>query len=122
MVPILTSTVIECQRAGLKNSSFSFAAMLMRPETRGQIDERYKKKIEAIVRKPQKSEEEEKRSPCPFCSTAIEETSLECAQCQSSLPYCIATALQCVGNLCLPVRILWCNTKYNWRDFVIEML
>ncbi|XP_045115021.1 WD repeat-containing protein 19-like isoform X2 [Portunus trituberculatus] len=91
MVPILTSTVIECQRAGLKNSSFSFAAMLMRPETRGQIDERYKKKIEAIVRKPQKSEEEEKRSPCPFCSTAIEETSLECAQCQSSLPYCIAT-------------------------------
>lgn len=93
MVPILTSTVIECQRAGLKNSSFSFAAMLMRPETRGQIDERYKKKIEAIVRKPQKSEEEEKRSPCPFCSTAIEETSLECAQCQNSLPYCIATVI-----------------------------
>lgn len=93
MVPILTSTVIECQRSGLKNSSFNFAAMLMRPETRGQIDERYKKKIEAIVRKPQKTEEEEKTSPCPFCSSPVEETSLECAQCQNSLPYCIATVL-----------------------------
>ena len=34
IVPILTSTVIECHRAGLKNSSFSYAAMLMRPEYR----------------------------------------------------------------------------------------
>lgn len=93
MVPILTSTVIECQRSGLKNSSFNFAAMLMRPETRGQIDDRYKKKIEAIVRKPQKTEEEEKASPCPFCSTPVEETILECPQCQNSLPYCIATVL-----------------------------
>lgn len=91
MVPILTSTVIECQRSGLKNSSFNFAATLMRPETRNQIDEKYKKKIEAIVRKPQKTEEEELRTPCPFCSSPIEETILECGQCQNSLPYCIAT-------------------------------
>lgn len=90
-MPILTSTVIECQRSGLKNSSFNFAAMLMRPETRTQIDEKYRKKIEAIVRKPQKTEEEEPSSPCPFCSSPVEETTLECGQCQNSLPYCIAT-------------------------------
>lgn len=50
IVPILTSTVIECHRAGLKNSAFSFAAMLMRPEYRNKIDVKYKKKIEAMVR------------------------------------------------------------------------
>lgn len=50
IVPILTSTVIECHRAGLKNSAFSFAAMLMRPEYRNKIDAKYKKKIEAMVR------------------------------------------------------------------------
>lgn len=50
IVPILTSTVIECHRAGLKNSAFSFAAMLMRPEYRNKIDAKHKKKIEAMVR------------------------------------------------------------------------
>jgi len=50
IVPILTSTVIECHRAGLKNSAFSFAAMLMRPEYRDQIHLNYKKKLEDIVR------------------------------------------------------------------------
>lgn len=50
IVQILTSTVIECHRAGLKHSSFSFAAMLMRPEYRPHIDLKYKKKMEMIVR------------------------------------------------------------------------
>lgn len=50
VVPILTSAVIECHRAGLKISSFSFAAMLMRPEYRNEIDPKYRKKIEAMVR------------------------------------------------------------------------
>lgn len=50
IVPILTSAVIECQRSGLKKSSFEFAAVLMRPEYRQQIDTKWRKKIESIVR------------------------------------------------------------------------
>lgn len=50
VVPILTSAVIECQRAGLKKSAFGFAAMLMRPEYRNDIMASYRKKIENIVR------------------------------------------------------------------------
>ena len=50
-VPILTSTVIECQRAGLKQSAFEFASMLMRPEHRAEVNPKFKRKIEAIVRK-----------------------------------------------------------------------
>ncbi len=50
IVPILTSTVIECHRSGLRQSAFSYAAMLLRPEYREKIDLKYKKKIEGIVR------------------------------------------------------------------------
>lgn len=50
VVPIFTSAVIECHRAGLKNSAFGFAAMLMRPEYRNEINPTYRKKIEAMVR------------------------------------------------------------------------
>ena len=46
IVPILTSTVIECHRSGLRQSAFAHAVVLMRPEHRPNIDEKYKKKIE----------------------------------------------------------------------------
>ncbi|KAL7856198.1 hypothetical protein AOLI_G00198020 [Acnodon oligacanthus] len=91
IVPILTSAVIECHRAGLKNSSFSFAAMLMRPEYRNKIDPKYKKKIEAMVRRPDTSEVEEESSPCPYCSFSLPECELLCPGCKNNLPYCIAT-------------------------------
>lgn len=38
VVPILTSTVIECHRAGLKKTSYEYASMLMRPEYRCEHD------------------------------------------------------------------------------------
>nr|XP_045017612.1 WD repeat-containing protein 19 isoform X2 [Jaculus jaculus] len=91
IVPILTSTVIECHRAGLKNSAFSFAAMLMRPEYRNKIDIKYKKKIEAMVRRPDTSETEEATTPCPFCQFLLPECELLCPGCKNNIPYCIAT-------------------------------
>ncbi|XP_005092773.1 WD repeat-containing protein 19 [Aplysia californica] len=91
IVPILTSTVIECHRAGLKNSSFSYAAMLMRPEYRNDIDLKYKRKIEMIVRKPDKTEEEEPLTPCPVCGFQLPETELLCPDCKNNLPYCLVT-------------------------------
>lgn len=91
IVPILTSTVIECHRAGLKNSAFSFAAMLMRPEYRNKIDAKYKKKIEAMVRRPDTSETDEATTPCPFCEFLLPECELLCPGCKNNIPYCIAT-------------------------------
>ncbi|XP_025763947.1 WD repeat-containing protein 19 isoform X3 [Oreochromis niloticus] len=91
VVPILTSAVIECHRAGLKNSAFSFAAMLMRPEYRNDIDPKYRKKIEAMVRRPDKSELEEETTPCPFCGFQLPQNELLCISCKNNLPYCIAT-------------------------------
>ncbi|XP_056442831.1 WD repeat-containing protein 19 [Gadus chalcogrammus] len=91
IVPILTSAVIECHRAGLKNSAFSFAAMLMRPEYRNKIDAKYRKKLEAMVRRPDTSEVEEEATPCPFCGAQLPQNELMCGSCKNNLPYCIAT-------------------------------
>ncbi|XP_076760750.1 intraflagellar transport protein Oseg6 [Xylocopa sonorina] len=95
IVPILTSTVIECQRAGLKYAAFNFAAMLMRPEYRTEIDAKYSKKIEAIVRKPPKAKdnetEDELLTPCPFCKSKLPETEITCDKCKNTIPFCIAT-------------------------------
>ncbi|KAK7874235.1 hypothetical protein R5R35_006274 [Gryllus longicercus] len=96
IVPILTSTVIECSRAGLKGSAFTYAAMLMRAEYRSQIDPKYAKKIEAVVRKPAArgkagSEEEESSTPCPYCDALVPETELNCSHCKNTIPFCIAT-------------------------------
>jgi len=98
VVQILTTAVIECHRSGLKNSAFTYAAMLMRPEYRKDIDEKYKKKIEAIVRKPQRTEETEKSSRCPYCTNEVPESELYCSQCKNSLPYCIATGYHIVPS------------------------
>ncbi|KAL0273759.1 UNVERIFIED_CONTAM: hypothetical protein PYX00_006365 [Menopon gallinae] len=102
IVQILTSTVIECSRAGLKNSAFTYAAMLMRPEYRNQIDSKYSKKIEAIVRKPNRKsrsmDEDETTTPCPVCEAPVAEYELNCGQCKSCLPFCIATGRHIVKD------------------------
>ncbi|XP_015117789.1 WD repeat-containing protein 19 [Diachasma alloeum] len=102
IVPILTSTVIECHRAGLKHAAFNFAAMLMRPEYRMQVDAKYSKKIEAIVRKPPKTRdhevEDEPLTPCPYCKNRIPETDINCDKCKNTIPFCIATGRHVVEN------------------------
>ena len=103
-VPILTSTVIECHRAGLFESAFTYASVLMRPEHRGNIDEKYKKKFESIIRKrPKKepgkeTEEPPNKTACPFCSNLIPESDLYCPQCKNNLPYCVATGYHIVAT------------------------
>ncbi|KAK3532252.1 hypothetical protein QTP86_011841 [Hemibagrus guttatus] len=125
VVPILTSAVIECHRAGLKNSAFGFAAMLMRPEYRTQIDPKYKKKIEAMVRRPDTSEIEEESSPCPYCGFSLPECELLCPGCKNSLPYCIATGRHMVKEDCraLSVSFPVIVDEYAYiKDASIEMI
>lgn len=96
-VPILTSTVIECHRVGFQKAAFSYASMLMRSEYRSQIDQKYAKKIEAIVRKAPngiKDAEDayqDESQPCPICEGNLQIMELTCHQCKTNLPMCIAT-------------------------------
>lgn len=93
MVQLLTSTVIECQRAGLKASAYEYAAMLMRPEYRPNIDANLKRKIEAIVRRryTQGEEAAELTSACPVSGQQIPMTQLECPTTRDALPMCVIT-------------------------------
>ncbi|KAK9830069.1 hypothetical protein WJX72_009571 [[Myrmecia] bisecta] len=92
VVPILTSTVVECQRAGLKSTAFEYAAMLMRPEYKNDINPAYKRKIESMVRKRERAEEDEEAvCECPFCQALGPESELDCVHCQNIIPFCIAT-------------------------------
>jgi WD repeat-containing protein 19 len=93
IVRILTSTVIECQRAGLKNSAYEYATMLlMNADYRGQVDAKFKRKIESIVRRPNKEEEAaEQLSPCPISKELIPLTELECPTTKDAIPMCVVT-------------------------------
>jgi hypothetical protein len=93
MVQLLTSTVIECQRAGLKASSYEYAAILMRPEYRPSIDANLKRKIEAIVRRryAQGEEAPEPTSACPVSGQEIPITQLECPTTRDALPMCVVS-------------------------------
>uniref|UniRef100_A0A7E4VS44 WD_REPEATS_REGION domain-containing protein n=1 Tax=Panagrellus redivivus TaxID=6233 RepID=A0A7E4VS44_PANRE len=91
-VDILTSTVIVCTKAGLNASAFKYAVQLLRPELRRSVNEKYRKKIESIVRKAQDAvDEEEDKSPCPYCEERIYESALNCQYCKNRLPICVVT-------------------------------
>jgi WD repeat-containing protein 19 len=91
-VGILTSAVVTCQRAGLKQSAYNFAKELVRPENRAQLDKNYKKKIEMLVRKPDLAEDVDPNAPCPNCdNSALPRTELNCPECKTTLPYCVIT-------------------------------
>jgi WD repeat-containing protein 19 len=91
-VQILTSAVIECTRAGLKTSAYQWACILVRPEFRSSLDEKYKKQIEKVaIRRPTSEDPPEETSPCPFCNSFIYDTDLECENCKNTIPYCIAS-------------------------------
>ena len=104
-VPILTSAVIECARAGLRRAAFEHACTLMRPENRSAVEEKFRRKIEALVRRaPTDDDEPEPLTPCPYCETPTAAYALACNACQSTIPFCIAT-----GRHMTPESVVQCS-------------
>lgn len=93
VVRILTSTVVLCQKAGLKASSYEYAKALMHPEHRATIDDNFKRKIEAIVRRKSSNADDvpEELSMCPISHQMIPTTLLECPTTRDAIPMCIIT-------------------------------
>jgi WD repeat-containing protein 19 len=101
VVPILTSVVIECQRAKMSTEAYQYACTLMRPENRPNISEQYKKKIENIVRKPltdDAKELNEAQTPCMYCGFMLAESQLDCPNCKNISPFCIVTGMRMVRD------------------------
>lgn len=69
----------------------------MRPEYRNQIDSKYSKKVEGIVRKAPKGikdfkdDFEGETMECPICDANLPNMDVTCYQCKTTLPICIAT-------------------------------
>ena len=97
-VPILTSTVVECQRAGFKRTSSEFAAMLAKPEYRQLVIEKYRKKIELLARRPETEEEPQPAPPCPYCAAPLPQGVLDCPSCSNSVPWCVASGRHVVAD------------------------
>lgn len=78
--------------------------MLMRPEYRNNLDSRYAKKIESIVRKAPKGikefrdEVDDETTECPICNTNLGNMEISCTGCKSTLPICIATGQHIIKN------------------------
>uniref|UniRef100_A0A182PEV0 Uncharacterized protein n=1 Tax=Anopheles epiroticus TaxID=199890 RepID=A0A182PEV0_9DIPT len=100
----------QCHRTGLRKSAFEYAVMLMRSEHRSQIDSKYIKKIESIVRKAPRGqledEGEQESSPCPVCETPLPNMHIVCGQCKTTLPICVATVVNCIIIQTKLIRIL----------------
>ena len=82
VAPILTSAVIECARAGMKQTALQLATTLVQDKAlRAQIADAYRRKIETVVRKPDKSPDApESESDCPSCGAPGPEYDLTCAR------------------------------------------
>ena len=95
VVQLYTSAVMECMRAKLKWSGYQMALKLMHPDHRAKVDKKFKRKIEKMIRKRPKSDNDPKEalSPCPHCMTPVAASALECTNCKNVIPYCIISGL-----------------------------
>jgi len=118
VVPILTSTVIECQRAKMQPEAYQYACTLMKPEYRPQVSEQYKKKIENIVRKPVPEGEKgvtEIMTPCMYCGFKLPDSQLDCPNCKNISPFCIVTGLRMLRDDW--TYCTWCNFPARRGEF-----
>jgi WD repeat-containing protein 19 len=68
-VNILTTCVAECTQAGLKKAAYTQSVILVRPEYIDQVNPKFKKKVEAIARKPVAGDDPpDTLTPCPHCN------------------------------------------------------
>lgn len=110
----------------MKESAFKYATILMKSDYRHQviksfiimcisvcikttkvlcflyqIDEKYRKKIESVIRKSprvgsQLDDITTKTEPCPYCGFDLTMTNLMCSNCKNTIPFCIAS----VSEMC----------------------
>lgn len=92
---ILSSAFIESVRANLTKDSYDYAVLLCQPSFRSQLDPKFRKKVELVVRKPptENTDQEVAKSPCHYCMTMIEESHLTCDNCAKEMEFCIASGL-----------------------------
>ena len=92
-VRILISTIIECQKSGLKAQAHEWAThVCSNTDYKSDLNSsKFKTKIQAIVRRPNLDTRPEDTSPCPVSGRMIPATCLTCPTTKDSLPMCVCT-------------------------------
>lgn len=78
----------------------------MKTEYREQIDAKFKRKIETLVRKSagsqlkieDSSQSDATHTPCPYCDNEVTDTELTCHHCRNTIPFCIATGFHIIAD------------------------
>ncbi|GIQ83356.1 hypothetical protein KIPB_004660 [Kipferlia bialata] len=83
---ILLSAVVETYRAKMRQTSFCLGRTLLK-QHRDSIDERYRRKVETIVRKHRSTDTDElpEAVPCSICDGTIPVTAASCPSCMSHI-------------------------------------
>ena len=55
------------------------------------VNDNNSRKLPYLLRKPDKTEEEEPSDACPYCEYLLPQTKLDCPDCKNNIPYCIIT-------------------------------
>ncbi|RKP21137.1 hypothetical protein ROZALSC1DRAFT_20784 [Rozella allomycis CSF55] len=116
---ILTSTVIQCLKVNLNKSAYEIALIAMRAENRNSIDSKFKKRIESLVRHPDKDavDVEEEISRCINCDSLVKITSLECMSCRERMPMCILSVI----DLCdVDREPMWMTVNIKYAEKYIS--
>ncbi len=74
-----------------------------------------------IDRKPDKSEEDELQTPCPYCAEVLPESELTCPACKNNIPYCIVTVsaiLMSHHSNSISISYLQTADLWLWRTFL----
>lgn len=85
-------------KSNKKYLAYKWSVELVRPETRSQIKEQYKSRIENIARKPVKEEVDDSKSQCPYCKELVPDYEFDCKNCQNYIPFCIASGKHIVAG------------------------
>lgn len=100
---MLTLTVVECSKAGLRETALDACCMLMKTDMRHDVDPQYKKKFELLVRKRGKGGADvvdipDEDSPCPQCQAPLSNYTHHCSSCNTTVPFCIFSGRHLVAG------------------------
>ncbi|GAV05730.1 hypothetical protein RvY_15811 [Ramazzottius varieornatus] len=97
----LLSAVLECTKCHLNKSAMEFALILMQPQYRAIVTQKYESKILNILRKGGRVvDAEEEATDCPFASHKLPSSQLFCPLCKLRVPFCVLSGMHLVRFDC----------------------
>ncbi|KAI3642844.1 hypothetical protein MP228_012399 [Amoeboaphelidium protococcarum] len=93
---LLALASVKCYNYGAKKQAFKYASHLMEIiEDISEVEDKYQKTIERILRRPEGDERQLPPARCLQCNASNPQDSLNCSQCKVQATICFASGLWC---------------------------